>query len=315
MDVPDLVDTSLTTLQEVLDKADVVVEVVDARDIAGGRSKFVEELVKEAGGRVIVLVNKIGMSVFLESLRLSRWIRETNNADRVPRETLQAWMDQISLPTFLFKSILPSAPSTSATIDHTIALGKTELLDYLSAITPSAGSSEDLSIALMGLPNVGKTSVLNSLLPAKAKRHDVAPVLALNAASKNPQPTTKLPREARIEHNGKGIRVIDTPGWEFADDDDEEDDEDDVEEEDAEISEEKMNKLDELEARMTGDLLRRNLGRVDRIKDVISLGTSVRHGCTWDLELIGCSRLHRDEVECSGSNVGVQCPLLQRGRY
>lgn len=59
-DVPDLVDTSLTTLQEVLDKADVVVEVVDARDIAGGRSKFIEELVKEAGGRVVVLVNKIG---------------------------------------------------------------------------------------------------------------------------------------------------------------------------------------------------------------------------------------------------------------
>lgn len=60
VDVPDLIDTSLSTLQEALDKADVVVEVVDARDIAGGRSKFVEELVKEAGGRVIVLVNKIG---------------------------------------------------------------------------------------------------------------------------------------------------------------------------------------------------------------------------------------------------------------
>lgn len=61
-DVPDLIDTSLSTLQEALDKADVVVEVVDARDIAGGRSKFVEELVKEAGGHVIVLVNKIGKS-------------------------------------------------------------------------------------------------------------------------------------------------------------------------------------------------------------------------------------------------------------
>lgn len=50
----------MTTLQEALDKADVVVEVVDARDIAGGRSKFVEDLVKEAGGRVVLLVNKIG---------------------------------------------------------------------------------------------------------------------------------------------------------------------------------------------------------------------------------------------------------------
>lgn len=68
VDVPDLIDTSLSTLQEALDKADVVVEVVDARDIAGGRSKFVEELVKEAGGRVIVLVNKIGKLTFRTSL-------------------------------------------------------------------------------------------------------------------------------------------------------------------------------------------------------------------------------------------------------
>lgn len=184
-------------------------------------------------------------------------------------------MGQIPLPTFLFKSILPSAPSTSQAIDHTIALGKQELLEYLSTITSSAGAGEDLSVALMGLPNVGKTSVLNSLLPAKAKRHEVAPVLALNAASKNPQPTTKLPSESRIEHKGRGIRVIDTPGWDFADDDDEDEDEDDDEDEEGEMSEEKLKKLDELEARMTGDLLRRNLGRVDRIKDVATLGKLV----------------------------------------
>jgi nuclear GTP-binding protein len=63
MDIPDLIDTSLTTLQEVLDKADVVVQVVDARDIAGGRSKFIEDLVKEAGGKIVLLVNKIGKLV------------------------------------------------------------------------------------------------------------------------------------------------------------------------------------------------------------------------------------------------------------
>jgi nuclear GTP-binding protein len=186
--------------------------------------------------------------------------------DKVPRETLQSWLSQIPLPTFLFKSILPTAPSTSQGIDHTTVLGKQELLEYLSTITPST-EGEDLSIALMGLPNVGKTSVLNSLLPAKAKHHATAPVIALNAASKNPQPTTKLPSESRIEVNGRGIRVIDTPGWDFADDDDEEE-----EDEDEELDEEQMKKLDELEARMTGDLLRRNLGRVDRIKDVVSLG-------------------------------------------
>jgi len=59
-EVPELVDTELATLQDVLDRADVVCEVVDARDILGGRSSFLEGLVKDAGGKVVLLVSKIG---------------------------------------------------------------------------------------------------------------------------------------------------------------------------------------------------------------------------------------------------------------
>jgi nuclear GTP-binding protein len=192
----------------------------------------------------------------------------------------------ISIPTFLFKSVLPSAaPSSSSQhIEPSVVLGRTELLEYLSTIKP-AEKDADLSVALMGLPNVGKTSVLNSLLPPKAKHHETAPVLALNAASKNPQPTTKLPTENKVEFNGKAIRVIDTPGWDFADDEDEdeeeEEDDEEEEDEDAEIDEEKLKKWDQLEQTMTGDLLRRNLGRVDRIKDIIPLGKLKEvHGST-----------------------------------
>jgi nuclear GTP-binding protein len=61
-DVPALVDTELSNLQDVLDKADVLIEVVDARDIAGGRCGWVEALVKDAGGKVLLVVTKIGMS-------------------------------------------------------------------------------------------------------------------------------------------------------------------------------------------------------------------------------------------------------------
>ena len=186
-------------------------------------------------------------------------------------------MKTISLPTFLFKSVLPAARASTSTqhIEPTVALGKTELLEYLSTIK-SAEKDADLHVALMGLPNVGKTSVLNSLLPVKAKHHETAPVLALNAASKNPQPTTKMPSETRIEYEGKGIRIIDTPGWDFADDDEEEeeDEDEDEEDEDVEVDQEKLAKWDKMAETMTGDLLRRNLGRVDRIKDIIPLGKS-----------------------------------------
>lgn len=59
-DIPDLVDTALATLQDVIDKADVVVQVLDARDIQGGRSEFVEKMVTDAGGKFALIVNKIG---------------------------------------------------------------------------------------------------------------------------------------------------------------------------------------------------------------------------------------------------------------
>lgn len=57
-----MIDSELTNLQDVIDKADVLIEVVDARDIAGGRCGWVEALVKDAGGKVILVVTKIGMS-------------------------------------------------------------------------------------------------------------------------------------------------------------------------------------------------------------------------------------------------------------
>jgi nuclear GTP-binding protein len=232
------------------------------------------------------------------------------SVDRVPKETLQSWLKTISLPTFFFKSVLPAARASTSTqhIEPTVVLGRDELLGYLSTIKP-AEKDADLAVALMGLPNVGKTSVLNSLLPAKAKHHETAPVLALNAASKNPEPTTKMASETRIEYNGKSIRIIDTPGWDFADDDEEEEEEEeDDEDEDAEVDEEKLAKWDQLEQTMTGDLLRRNLGRVDRIKDIIPLGKSAAFV---SVSILTGSQLHHLEIECSRSHGRLQHSLFQ----
>ncbi|KAK1926848.1 putative GTP-binding protein [Papiliotrema laurentii] len=226
VDVPELVDTALATLQDVLDKADVVLQVVDARDVLGGRSGYVEKMVVDAGGVFGLIVNKI---------------------DLVPREALQGWLPHLPKHTYLFAS----DPSSSAAGPARQAL--------LSALSSFAIGS-DKTVALVGLPNVGKTSVLNALLPLSAKKHDVAPAVPTAASAKNPNPTTVKPTEVRLDlGEGKKIGIIDTPGWEFAEDEEEEEEEGDEEDWDA------------LEDRVAGDMLRRNLGRVDRVKDVFPL--------------------------------------------
>lgn len=181
-------------------------------------------------------------------------------ADLVPREALQAWISHLDLPTYLFSS--------------KAELGKEQLLSGLSALLAEkrkgkGKKEETLTVALLGLPNVGKTSVLNTLLGRE--QFKTAPAVPTASQAKSPAPTTLHPVEIDVSlPGGQTVRVIDTPGWEFVEEDDE--DEEEGDEEDDEEEDEDDEKWDLLEARVAGDLLRRNLGRVDRVKDVFPLG-------------------------------------------
>jgi len=239
-DVPALLDSDLPTLQAALDAADILLEVVDARDIAGGRSATVENLVSEAEGLVFIVVNK---------------------CELVPREALEGWLAHLPFPAFLFSA--------------RESLGREQLLGALAAAA-QAKEGEPLKAALLGLPNVGKSSVLNSLLGKELVK--TAPAAPTASSAKSPAPTTTACREVEVSlPGGLTAHLIDTPGWEYVEDDeDEEDPEENIkemdEDEDDEEDEEDEDKWDALEARVAGDLLRRNLGRVDKVKDVFPLG-------------------------------------------
>ena len=59
-EVPVLINRDLPSLRSVLEKADVVLEVVDARDPMMFRSEHVEQLAKDTGKKVLLVLNKIG---------------------------------------------------------------------------------------------------------------------------------------------------------------------------------------------------------------------------------------------------------------
>lgn len=61
-EAPILINRDLESFQAVLEEADVILEVVDARDPLETRSKFIEQYANEGKKKLLVVLNKIGMS-------------------------------------------------------------------------------------------------------------------------------------------------------------------------------------------------------------------------------------------------------------
>ncbi|KAF8491749.1 P-loop containing nucleoside triphosphate hydrolase protein [Russula emetica] len=167
-------------LHKVVDEADVILLVLDARDPAGCRSRLVEEEVRRReaeGKRLIFVLNKI---------------------DLVPRENAQAWLKHLrhTTPTLPFRSAGPHQRTN-------LASGTAPaLLRLLKAYKPSAAQS--VTVGVVGFPNVGKSSLINTL-----KRAKVCAIAAQPGHTKDLQ-------SVQLE---RGLRIVDSPGVIFEDDD------------------------------------------------------------------------------------------------
>ncbi|GAA6047904.1 hypothetical protein JCM3770_006417 [Rhodotorula araucariae] len=184
------------SLRKVLEMSDVVIEVLDARDPVGTRCRAVERELKslDNGRKKLVLV--------------------LNKIDLVPPHVVQAWLAHLRLqaPTIPFKSSTQQQRnhlSASATATPQSASGSSTkpLMELIKGFrlgaAPSSGESsgqavkQSLTIGLIGHPNVGKSSLINTLKRSKAC--SVAPTPGW----------TKEVQEVVIE---KGVRVLDCPG-------------------------------------------------------------------------------------------------------
>lgn len=169
----------IRALHKVVDEADVVLLVLDARDPAGCRSRLVEEEVRRReveGKRLVFVLNKI---------------------DLVPRENAQAWLKHLrhTTPTLPFRSA-GSHQRTNLSSGTAPAL-----LRLLKAYKPSAAQS--MTVGVVGFPNVGKSSLINTLKRAK-----------VCAVAGQPGHTKEL-QSIQLE---RGLRIVDSPGVIFDDD-------------------------------------------------------------------------------------------------
>lgn len=132
-------------LYKVIDSSDVLIQVLDARDPVGTRCGTVERYLRnEASHKHMILV--------------------LNKVDLVPTSVAAAWVKILAkeYPTIAFHASINNS------------FGKGSLIQILRQFASLHSDKKQISVGLIGFPNAGKSSIINTL--RKKKVCNVAPI-------------------------------------------------------------------------------------------------------------------------------------------
>uniref|UniRef100_V9KKD1 Guanine nucleotide-binding protein-like 3 (Nucleolar)-like protein n=1 Tax=Callorhinchus milii TaxID=7868 RepID=V9KKD1_CALMI len=178
--------------KKVIEASDVVLEVLDSRDPLGCRCPEVEQAVLEAGTskRIVLVLNKI---------------------DLVAKDVVEKWLKYLrnELPTVAFKastqlqnknlqrSRVPVERASSDLLRSGACVGADSLMKLLGNYCRNQGITTAITVGVVGFPNVGKSSLINSLKRGRACSVGATPGL------------TKCLQEIHLD---KHIKLLDSPG-------------------------------------------------------------------------------------------------------
>lgn len=180
--------------KQVVEEADVVLYVLDARDPEGTRSREVERSIMAAasgGKRLILILNKV---------------------DLIPPKALRDWLVYLRryFPT------LPVRASHAAANAHvfshrdlTVQSTSAALFKALKSYAASRNLKRAVSVGVIGYPNVGKSSVINALLSRMSGRGSSNPKACPAGAEAGV--TTSI-RKVKIDQK---LTLLDSPGVVF----------------------------------------------------------------------------------------------------
>ncbi|PJF18083.1 hypothetical protein PSACC_02105 [Paramicrosporidium saccamoebae] len=180
--------------KQVVDNADVILTVLDARDPLGCRVRAVEEMVAATGGRkrIVFVLNKI---------------------DLVPREIVAQWLAVLRRehPAVAFKAStqtqrtnlgsISAGEKIAGALTSSECLGADTLIQLLKNYCRSLNIKTSIRVGVVGYPNVGKSSLINSLKRAKVCKVGATPGV------------TTVTQEINLDRN---IKLLDCPGIVFA---------------------------------------------------------------------------------------------------
>ncbi|NXU65920.1 GNL3 protein, partial [Horornis vulcanius] len=146
-------------LMKVLEASDVVLEVLDARDPMGCRCPQLEQAVTCSGGnkKLLLVLNKI---------------------DLVPKDNVEKWLNYLKkeFPTVAFKSATIMRDKTMVQVTKKRPrVDFSETCKYFGSkcllkLLQEYGKTQDkaIQVGVVGFPNVGKSSIINSLKGRRA---------------------------------------------------------------------------------------------------------------------------------------------------
>lgn len=175
----------LKEFKQVIESSDVILEVLDARDPQGCRVPHVEEAVREAGKKLVLIMNK---------------------TDLVPTPVVRSWLAHLrrNFPTVAFKSSINSQKAgfgVAGGLTANDAMGADQLIELLKNYCRNLNIKTAITVGVVGYPNVGKSSLINSLKRSKVCRVGATPGITTTA---------------QYVHLDRNITLLDCPGIVFS---------------------------------------------------------------------------------------------------
>lgn len=156
--------------REVLEESDIVLEVLDARDPMGCRCREMEaEIMGLDSGRkkLILVLNKIDL-VPMAVVMAWKKVLEREFACVLFKANTQGQNSRLGSNTLYQNSLIKNPELADKIIKTQKSVGADKLMQLIKNYSKNEGIKTAVTVGVIGFPNVGKSSIINSMKKSRA---------------------------------------------------------------------------------------------------------------------------------------------------